>query len=203
MLTLTATNPCTLQPPPLPVRRFTVAEYHQMIVAGILREDEPVELLEGWLVLKMTRNPPHDLAVGLLEDEIIRCLPAGWFRRGQCAVTTADSEPEPDVAVARGQRRDYGTRHPGPGDLALAAEVADSSLEGDRTIKARIYARASIPTYWIVNLPDHQVEVYTNPTGPTAEPHYQQQQVYRPGDLVPLVLDGQEVARIAVTDLLP
>lgn len=202
MVTLTTTNSLENQPP-VPVRRFTVEEYHRMIDAGILQEGEPIELLEGFLVPKMTRNPPHDLAVGLLEDEINRCLPEGWFRRGQCAVTTADSEPEPDVAVARGQRRDYGTRHPSSEDLALAAEVADSSLDRDRTIKTRIYARAAIPTYWIVNLPANQIEVYTNPTGPTTNPQYQQHQIYRPGDHVPLVLDGQEVARIAVVDLLP
>lgn len=203
MLTLTPIQSSTWELPAVPVRRFTVEEYHRMIAAGILKEDEPIELLEGLLVPKMTRNPPHDLAVGLLEDEIHRCLPTGWFHRGQCAVTTTDSEPEPDLALARGQRRDYGSRHPGPENLALAAEVADSSLERDRTIKARIYARAGIPTYWIVNIPDNQIEVYTNPSGPTANPQYQNQQVYRPGDLVPLVLDGQEVTRLAVVDLLP
>src|SRR5262249_53979568 len=84
--------------PPLPVRLFSVAEYHRMIEAGILREGEPVELLHGWLVTKMTRNPPHDLALSLAEHEIDRRLPPPWFRRGQSAVTTSQSEPEPDLA---------------------------------------------------------------------------------------------------------
>src|SRR5437879_2759432 len=79
--------------PPVPVRRFTVAEYHRMIEAGILGEDEPYELLEGWIVPKMTRNPPHDLALGLAEDEIGRLLPANWFRRDQSAVTAGGSDP--------------------------------------------------------------------------------------------------------------
>jgi Uma2 family endonuclease len=202
MTLLTQNNLDLWQPPTVPVRRFTVDEYHRMIAARILQEDEPIELLEGLLVPKMTRNPPHDTVLGLLEDEISRCLPKAWFRRGQSAMTTPDSEPEPDLAVVRGERRDYRTWHPGPGDLGLVVEVSDSSLFQDRTLKVRIYARAAIPVYWTVNIPDNQVEVYTNPSGPTAESAYQQQQIYRPGDQVPLVLDGQEVARIAVADLL-
>jgi Uma2 family endonuclease len=192
-----------VQLPPEPVRRLTVDEYHQMIRAGILKEDDPFELLEGWLVPKMTRNPPHDLALGLTEDEITRLLPAAWFRRGQSAVTTLDSEPEPDVAVVRGPRRRFGQRHPGPEDMALVIEVADSSLQRDRTTKWRLYARAGIPVYWIVNLPEARVEVYTDPTGPADAPAYRQRQDYGPGDSVPLVLDGQPIGQIPVQNLLP
>ncbi len=95
-----------------PVRCFTVDEYHRLLAVGILQEGEPVELLEGLLVLKMRSSPPHALVVGLLEDEVGRLLPPDWFKRGQSAVTTSDSEPEPDLAVIRGQPRDYRTRHP-------------------------------------------------------------------------------------------
>jgi Uma2 family endonuclease len=188
---------------PLSLRRFTVAEYHRMIAAGILKEGEPYELLEGWIVRKMTRNPPHDLALGLAEDEIGRRLPAGWFRRDQSGMTTADSEPEPDVAIVRGNRRDYGERHPGPQDLGLVVEIADSSLALDRGLKARLYARAAIAIYWIVNLPDSQIEVYTDPTGPGPEPAYQQHRDYAATEAVPLILDGVEIGQIPVRDLLP
>jgi Uma2 family endonuclease len=151
---------------------FTVEEYHRLIQAGILQKGEPFELLEGWIVPKMTRNPPLALAASLAEDEISRRLPPHWFRRGQSAVTTADSEPEPDVSVVSGNRRDYLHRHPGPQDMGLVVEVADSSLDQDRTVKARLYARAAIPVYWIINIPEQQVEVYTDPTGPGPDPHY-------------------------------
>jgi hypothetical protein len=203
MSTPTPISPLTWTIPQVPVRRLTVEEYHGMIAAGILKADERIELLEGLLVPKMTRHPPHDLTLGLLEDMLIPCLPAGWFHRGQSAITTADSEPEPDGAVCRGRRRDFDTRHPRAEDTGLAIEVADSSLEQDRTIKLRIYARSRIPIYWIVNIPERQIEVYSQPTGPTADPTYLHRQDYRPGDSVPLVLDGREVARIAVADLLP
>src|SRR5262245_38693461 len=90
--------------PPEPVRRLTVDEYHHMIRAGILAEDAPYELLEGWLVPKMTRNPPHDAAVAFLEEEVRSRLPGGYHRRIQLGVTTPDSEPEPDIAVIRGEK---------------------------------------------------------------------------------------------------
>ena len=187
----------------MPSRRFTVDEYHRMIQSGILREGEPLELLEGWIVKKMARNPSHDLALGLVEDTVGSLLPAGWFRRDQSAVITSDSEPEPDVGIVRGKRRDFTHRHPGSADLGLVIEVSESSLDQDRTDKQRIYARASIPIYWIVNLLEEQVEVYTNPTGDCDEPAYRTRTDYRRDQEVPLVLDGVEVARIPVRDLLP
>jgi Uma2 family endonuclease len=184
-------------------RPFTVDEYHRMLRNGIIREGEPYELVEGRIIEKMSRNPPHDLVLGLTEDEVSRMLPAGWFRRGQSAVTTGDSEPEPDIAIVRGKRRDFADRHPGPGNVGLMIEVSETSLYQDRTEKQRIYARALVPIYWIVNIPEAQVEVYTEPTGDCAEPRYRQRRDFHRGETLPLVLDGAEVGRIAVNDLLP
>src|SRR5436305_4096318 len=99
MTTLARPNWKTTQLPPAPVRRFTVDEYHRMIQTGILEEDDSVELLEGWIVLKMPRNPPHDVAIDLAREAIETRLPAGWRVRVQSAITTSDSEPEPDLAV--------------------------------------------------------------------------------------------------------
>jgi Uma2 family endonuclease len=189
--------------PPEPVRRLTVAEYHGMIRAGILAEDAPYELLEGWLFPKMTRNPPHDAAVALLEEEVRARLPAGYHRRIQLGVTTPDSEPEPDIAVIRGEKRAFTRRHPGPADICVAIEVADSSLERDRTTKARLYARARIPVYWIVNVPESRVEVYTEPTGARGTPRYRRREDYQTDQSVPLTLDGREVGQIPVQAFLP
>jgi Uma2 family endonuclease len=185
------------------LRRFSVDEYHRMIDAGILDEDDGVELLEGYVVLKMARNPPHDTALQRTRKRIEALVPLGWEVRIQCAVTLPDSEPEPDVAIARGDERTYSTRHPGPADLGLVVEVAESTLAGDRGDKARIYARAGVVCYWIVNLVDRQVEVYTAPTGPAATPAYAAQQVFAVGASVPLDLDGKALGGIAVADMLP
>jgi Uma2 family endonuclease len=85
----------------------------------------------------------------------------------------------------------------------MLAEVADSSLLRDQRDKTRIYARANIPIYWIINLVDRRIEVYTQPSGPTAIPAYGSFQTYQTGDTIPLVLDGNTAATIPVADLLP
>jgi Uma2 family endonuclease len=185
------------------LRRFSVDEYHRMIQAGILDEDDPVELLEGYVVLKMPRNPPHDTALQLVRKRIEALLQPGWDTRIQSAVTLPDSEPEPDVAVVRGDERTYATRHPGPADVGLLVEVSDSTLQRDRDDKGRIYARAGIPAYWIVNLIDRQVEVLSGPSGPAPTPAYVQRQVFPGGTAVALVLDGNVIGAVAVQSLLP
>jgi Uma2 family endonuclease len=118
-------------------------------------------------------------------------------------VTIDESEPEPDVSVVRGDTRSYLTRHPGPSDTGLVVEVADESLVRDRGVKKRLYARARSPHYWIVNLIDRQVEVYSDPTGPADKPDYRLRRIYGGDERVPVILDGVEVGTIAIRDLLP
>ncbi len=189
----------SIQAPP---RKFTVAEYHQMIQAGVLAEDDRVELIEGWIVAKMPHNPPHDSGVNNARQRIERLLPAGWETRIQSAITLPDSEPEPDIVVVPSPASRYSTHHPGPLDIALLVEVADSSLARDRGEKCRSYARAGIVCYWIINLVQRQVEVYTDPTGPVGQPAYRRRTDYGSGDSVPLVIGGQQIALIPVGDLL-
>jgi hypothetical protein len=186
-----------------PMRRFTVDEYHRMIQAGILTEDDSVELLEGWIVLKMARNPPHDGTIEVTRELLGSRLPSGWKIRVQSAITTADSEPEPDIAIVSGTVRAHLDHHPGPQEVAGLIEVADSTLIGDRQDKGRLYARAGIVWYWIINLIDRQVEVYTDPSGPDPNPRYRQRQDFGLQDAVPLVIAGQEVARIPVQEIFP
>ena len=184
------------------MRRFTVAEYHRIGEAGILTEDDRVELLEGWIVPKMTHGPRHDFTIDCV-DEIVRGrLPKGWRIRIQSAITTVDSEPEPDLAIVRGPAIRYKKRHPGPGEIGVVMEVADASLDDDRNVKARLYARAGIPVYWILNLVDETIEVFSDPSGPESEPSYRTQEIFRGGGEVPLTIDGDVIARIAVKDLL-
>lgn len=191
------------QLPPYPVCKLTVDTYHRMIETGLLTEDDAVELLEGWIVPKMPRNPRHDGTVQRANRTLGRLLPAGWEVRIQSAITTGDSEPEPDLAVAREDPQSYLSRHPGADDLALVVEVADSSLDHDRNDKGRAYARAAISCYWILNLVDRQIEVYTNPTGNVASPNYGQQDIYDIHAAVPFIVDGQERGPVPVRDLLP
>jgi Uma2 family endonuclease len=195
--------PDAARTPIFSLRRFTVDEYHRMIEAGVLHEGEPTELLDGWITSKMGRNPPHDVAVSLAEDALRQVLPMGWFRRIQSATTTRTSEPEPDVTAVRGKPRDYVKSHPKPKDVGLAVEVADTSLDFDRNFKGPLYARERIPVYWIINLIDRQVEVYSEPGGKGKAAKYRRLDNYHSGEMVPLILDGKEVAQIAVDDVLP
>jgi Uma2 family endonuclease len=204
--------------PDAPIYRLSVAQYHAMADHGILNEDDPVELLEGWLVRKMTKHPPHSLTTLLVRRALERLLADRWYVNAQEPITLSDSEPEPDVLVARGRPLDFRHRHPGPEEVVLVVEVADASLAQDRGPKKRTYARAGIPVYWIANLPERRFEVYTEPTGPTTRgpapaadaarqdaappPDYRQRQEYGEADEILVVLDGVEVGRLPVRDLL-
>ena len=189
--------------PQHPVRLFTVDEYHRMIQTGIVADDESVELLEGWITPKMPHNPPHDSTVGRAIRRVSAILPPGWIVRSQVPITTPDSEPEPDVAAVPGPDDLYDRRHPEPAEVGLLVEVSESSLSRDRGQKLRIYARAGIVCYWIINLVDRHIEVYTNPSGPDPAPTFGNRTDYRPGDSVPVVIAGQACGSIAVNDLLP
>ena len=181
------------------VWRLSVEQYHKMIDAEILDEDDPVELLEGILVTKMAKHPPHRIATQLTRGSLEALTVPGWYADAQEPITLTTSEPEPDVTVVRGRRRQYLDHHPGAEDIGLVVEVADSSLARDRGLKKRTYANAGIPVYWIINLAERKVEVYSEP----AASDYQQRQDYDADAEVPVVLDGQEVGRLAVRDLLP
>ncbi len=183
--------------------RFSVARYQKMIETGIITPADKVELLENYVVLKMGRNPPHDVTIQVISETLTPAVPPGWRLRVQLTVVLMDSQPEPDFAIVRGNARTYLTRHPGAADVGLIIEVAESSLLRDQHDKTRIYARGGIPCYWIANLVDQRIEVYSQPSGPAAVPAYGSFQVYQPGDAIPLVLDGAVAATIPVADLLP
>ncbi|MCY2986385.1 MAG: Uma2 family endonuclease [Planctomycetota bacterium] len=189
--------------PTVSIWRLTVEQYRQMLRKGILTEDDPVELLDGWLVTKMPKNPPHRLATGLVREALEQALPQGWYVDSQEPITLLSSESEPDIIVVRGNRRDYPNRHPGPSDLGLVVEVAEASLERDQTLKRVLYAQAAIPVYWILNLIDRGLDVYSDPSGPAEHPDYRSCHAYAATDVVPFLLDTDEIARINVQHLLP
>lgn len=184
--------------------RISVDRYERMVEAGVITPDDRVELLEGMLVPKMSKSPAHVTATLLIEDALRAALPAGWSVRTEQPIRLDDSEPEPDATVVKGKARDYAARHPTPAAIPLLIEVADSSLRRDREDKRRIYARNGIAVYWVVNVADRLIDVYTGPSGPTAlTPDYATTATYRPGDAVPVVLAGAQVATVNADDLLP
>jgi Uma2 family endonuclease len=185
----------------MPVRRFTVAEYQRLIDEGFFIADERFELIDGYITEKMSRNPPHDAAVNRARRVIERALPQGWIVRIQSAITTAESQPEPDIAVARGDDADYINHHPGPLDLALVFEVANTSLAIDRGPKLAAYAHAGVQAYWILNLDDCVLEMYSFPD--PAASLYAKSEVLRSGDFTTIILDGVASQQVSIGELLP
>jgi Uma2 family endonuclease len=184
-------------------RRFSVDEYYRMGEIGLLAAGPRVELIEGEVVETMPPNPPHDGTVAILTRLLFALVPAGWSIRIQLSLRLSTSSPLPDACLAAGDDATYLTRHPGPADVGLIVEVADSSLMDDRRDKGRLYARDGIPECWIVNVPERQLEVHTQPSGPVAAPAYGDVRVYGPGESVPLDLGGVNLGSIAVDDLFP
>jgi Uma2 family endonuclease len=188
--------------PPLKTHRFTVEQYDRLVKIGFLTPDDRLELLEGWIVDKMPQDLPHASVTDLSREALEAILPSDWRIRDQKPIALVDSRPEPDLAVVRGPLRRYLDRHPGPVDIAFLIEVADSTVEEDRERKGRIYARARIAVYWILNIPEGIVEVYTQPRAGRS-PSYRRRQDHTRSDVIPVVIEGQEIARIPVRELLP
>jgi Uma2 family endonuclease len=185
--------------PRWPVRRFTVEEYRTLVESGVLEEDDRIELLQGWIVPKMTHNPPHDWTVTQVNDVIKPLLPDDWLMRVKCAINTGDSEPEPDNVIALGPNNRYLRRHPRGEDIGLLIEVADFSLARDRD-KAEVYAAEGVPVYWIINLVDRQIEVHTDPD--PASGVYRNREIFAAGAQVAVSLAGTRPA-VDVDELLP
>lgn len=186
---------------------LTVEQYHRMIAAGILEEGEPIELLDGLLVAKdrgpgMTVHPLHSFVVSQLVRLATAIEGFGCHLRIQNALTIAPRhEPEPDAAIIRGEPRDYLQRHPEPTDASCVVEVAESSLERDRTTKLRIYAAAAIPQYCLIDLRTRGIVVHENPD-PERGTYRDRVELTRDSTLGFLLPDGRRF-EVKAADLLP
>ena len=189
---------------------ITVQQYHAMISTGILLEGAPIELIDGLLVQKDRRDncgaitmvgPRHATAVQKL-PRLLETAVAGhpFHARSQQPITLSGlGEPEPDTALVAGTPDDYSGHHPGPADVRLVAEIADSSLAYDRTTKQRVYATACIPLFWIVNLHDDVIEVYETPL--PDQGRYQTRVDYRVDDEIRFRIGSDEFG-LVVRDVL-
>jgi len=188
---------------PARTRRWTRAEYGRLIEVGVFRPGEPVELLGGELIVNEPQGSAHYTAIGLIEDALRASLGSAWLVRSQGPIALDDvSEPEPDIAVTRGGRRDYSREH--PARPVLVVEVAESSLQLDREHKGSLYARARLDDYWILNLVDRVLEVYRRAVQDPSAPfgwRYASREVLGPeSSVAPLAAPS---AGIVVSDLLP
>jgi Uma2 family endonuclease len=182
--------------------RVSVAKYLSMCELGTLTESDKVELIDGILVKKMSRNAPHDSAISRLQFLLFVLLQSSRVVRTQSALILPRSVPEPDLAVVAGPAARYAQAHPRAADCELVAEVSESSLAFDRSQKLQAYARAALPEYWIVNLIDGIVEVYTDPRNRGRNPTYRARTDYAAGESVPVVLGGKQVGTLPVSEII-
>jgi hypothetical protein len=186
-----------------PVHRISVEEYEKMIDAGVFLSGPKLELIEGVLVQKMTQNPPHSFCLGEVEDALKALVPSTWHLRVQCPLALDDSRPEPDLVVIPFSRRELGVRHPRGEEVALVVEIAETSLEYDRTVKSRLYAGAGVRVYLLLNIPERVVELYTEPDGSGETAHYRALRTYGEDEPFALCLAGLTLPEIRPSQLLP
>jgi Uma2 family endonuclease len=145
-------------------RKFTVDEYHRMAEAGILGEDDRVELIDGEIVQVSPIGSTHAACVARL-NMLLSPLQARGIVWVQNPIRLGDyAEPEPDVAVLRPRGDFYAGAHPGPQDVLLIVEVAETSADRDRAVKVPLYARWGIREVWLVDLERSRIEVYRSPS---------------------------------------
>ena len=145
-------------------KRFSIAEYHRVGELGFFAPDDRVELIRGEIIIKAAKSTFHSVCNSLLLGELCLILRKRAIVRGQePIILSADSEPEPDVVIARNRSDNYLSSHPEPADILLVIEVSDSTLKYDRRTKLSLYAESGISDYWIFNLVDIQLEMHSEP----------------------------------------
>lgn len=177
-------------------RRWTREEYERLVEQGFFHPDERLELVEGVIYEMTPQSSFHATGARLAQVALQSVFVEGFDIRVQMPIAFGfDSEPEPDVAVVPGTVRDYLYAH--PTSAVLIVEIAESSLLHDRKRKTRLYARADVPDYWIMNLVDWCLEVYRDPKDGIYTSHV----ILRADDSVSPV--ARPDVTISVADLLP
>lgn len=186
----------TLEDSSARIHRWTRQQYEQMVDAGVLTEDDPVELIDGQIVLMSPQNSRHATVATLCQQALESICSDETFVRMQSPLAVGpDSEPEPDLAVVEGTPMSYWDHH--PTDALLVIEVSETSLEKDREQKRLLYAEHDISEYWILNLVDRHLEIYRDP----ASGDYKTKTTHEPGATVaPLFAPD---ASLSVAALIP
>jgi Uma2 family endonuclease len=144
-------------------RRFTVFDYHRMVGAGILCEDDRVELIRGDILEMSPIGPRHNAAILRATQQLVRLVGDQAIVGVQGSVRLDEyDEPQPDLYLLRPKEDFYASGHAGPADILLIIEVADSSLEYDQTIKRELYAETQVPEYWISDIRNDRLLAYSD-----------------------------------------
>jgi len=177
---------------------WTLDRYHDAIDKGVLTENDKVELIFGEIVPKMPVGEPHADVLSDISDFFYERLGTRYKFRAQSPVTLPnDSEPEPDFAIVVRRKYTRKTGHPKPEDILLLIEVSDTTPADDRTKKAKMFSLANIKEYWIINIPDRQVEVHLQPSA--VKEMYRSLTVFEAGS----TFESPFCGSVKVDDILP
>ncbi|MFS0516770.1 Uma2 family endonuclease [Nostoc sp. UIC 10607] len=184
-------------------KRFTIAEYHQLIELGFLTDGDRIELIRGELIQMTAKGTSHTVCSSILCRQLDRLLGDRAVIRGQDPIILPNqSEPEPDVVIARGRDEDYLAHHPYPEDILLVIEISDKTIDYDQITKLSLYAEAGISDYWIVNLSARQLEHYSQPyQNAQSKFSYLSKQIYLSNQSV--AIPGFEDALLDLSRLVP
>ncbi|MEH2400507.1 Uma2 family endonuclease [Nostoc sp.] len=200
-------------------KRFTIIEYHRLIELGFLTEANHIELIRRELIQMTAKGTPHTVCSSILCRQLDRLLGDVWRQaaslrdalrtrlqaviRGQDPITLSNqSEPEPDVIIARGKDEDYLAHHPYPEDILLVIEISDKTIDYDQTTKLSLYAEAGIYDYWIVNLLARQLERHSQPyQNAQSKFSYLSKQIFLSNQ--PVAIHGFEDALLDLSRLFP
>jgi Uma2 family endonuclease len=192
---------------PLPIEEespylFSVGEFYQLLEIEFFPREARVGLWDGRIYEKMSKTQAHAVAGNKVNRFLVRALPDGWFVGGENPVAVSPTRaPLPDLIILRGEPDDYNARRPTANDVGLVVELSLSSLKSDTGAKLAAYAAAGIPVYWVANLVDGVLLVYSEPI--PSESRYASKATFKPGDSFAIILDGVQVALVAASDLLP
>ena len=185
---------------------LTVDIFSRMVESGLIPRDRRVFLANGRLYEKMAKTKAHGSIGAAVTRAVDRRLPPDWSLWPESTIVLDPTNaPLPDFAVVRSGDllgRAAPDRYPGPRDIGLLIEVAVTSLHDDLTTALEQYARALIPVYWVVDVPGRRILIHSEPRVVDGRGEYARVETYRPGQSLPLPLDGQEVARIPFDELL-
>jgi Uma2 family endonuclease len=181
---------------------FSTDEFYRLLETEFFPDEARVGLWEGRIYQKMSKTQAHAVTGDKVHRTLDRALPAGWYVGVENPITvSANKAPLPDLLVLRGEPDDYIEHRPGAADVGLVIELSFSSLKLDTGAKLASYASAGITAYWVINLVDRLIHVYSHPL--PAEGRFASTATIKPGESVPFALDGVQIAMIAASDLLP
>jgi Uma2 family endonuclease len=181
--------------------RFSVDDFLRMIDLDFFPDDVRVGLWEGQVYEEMAKKHPHSFSWAMVNATLFPILPAGWSLWTECTLAISrDKAPLPDLLILRGDLEVYRNRRPEVADVGLLIELADSSLKIDTGTKLKAYARAGIPVYWVVNLRQDVIYVYSDPI-PLEDRYASMATIGRDGS-IPFILDRTQVALIPGSSIL-